>query len=216
MRYDVEVSGFPSSHTGHIVLLGLQQEDYPGTKRIEDWPSWGVPVLRWGKSQGAVTGFAHSGWGLALKKEALPSDELPPFDGIGANEYVVSVTQNARRLHLHRRHALRLGAEHLVSHPERRLPHPDQRRDRLPVHLRRARGPGPQLCPAGRGPARLRRLDRGHPRRAQLCLRRQEPSARLQGRRRRHGRGRKPGGPAAAGNGSGDRAGGGAAAGQAG
>ncbi len=94
MRYDVEVSGFPSSHTGHIVLLGLKEEDYPGAKRIEDWPGWGVPVLRWAKKQGAITGFAHSGWGLALKKEALPSNELPLFDGIGANEYVVSVTQD--------------------------------------------------------------------------------------------------------------------------
>jgi len=94
MRYDVEVSGFPSSHTGHIVLLSLKEEDYPGTKRIEDWPSWGVPVFRWAKRQNAVTGFAHSGWGLGLKKESLPSDEMPPFDGIGANEYIVTVTQN--------------------------------------------------------------------------------------------------------------------------
>ena len=93
MRYDVEVSGFPSSHTGHIVLLNLKEEDYPGTKRIEEWPSWGIPIFRWGKKQGAVTGFAHSGWGLALKEEKLPTDEIPPFDGIGANEYIVGVTQ---------------------------------------------------------------------------------------------------------------------------
>src|SRR5205085_2803018 len=32
IRYDVEVSGFPSSHTGHICLLGLREQDYPGTK----------------------------------------------------------------------------------------------------------------------------------------------------------------------------------------
>jgi hypothetical protein len=94
MRYDVEVSGFPSSHTGHIVLLGLKEQDYPGSKRIEDWPSWGIPVFRWAKAQDAVTGFAHSGWGLQIKKEALPTDEMPPFDGIGANEYVVGVTQD--------------------------------------------------------------------------------------------------------------------------
>ncbi|MBI4909560.1 MAG: CehA/McbA family metallohydrolase [Acidobacteria bacterium] len=93
IRYDVEVSGFPSSHTGHICLLGLREQDYPGTKRIEDWPSFGIPVLRWAKSQGAVTGYAHSGWGLAYKKEALPTMEMPPFDGIGANEYIVSVTE---------------------------------------------------------------------------------------------------------------------------
>ena len=93
MRYDVEVSGFPSSHTGHIVLLGLQQQDYPDTRRIEDWPSWGVPVFRWARKQGAVAGYAHSGWGLAIKQEALPTDEMPPFDGIGANEFIVSVTE---------------------------------------------------------------------------------------------------------------------------
>ncbi|HKW97315.1 MAG TPA: CehA/McbA family metallohydrolase [Bryobacteraceae bacterium] len=94
MRYDVEVSGFPSSHTGHIVLLGLTEQDYPGTKRIEDWPSWGIPIFRWAKAQNAVAGFAHSGWGLALKEEKLPTDEIPPFDGIGANEFIVGVTQN--------------------------------------------------------------------------------------------------------------------------
>jgi hypothetical protein len=94
MHYDVEVSGFPSSHTGHIVLLGLKQQDYPGSNRIEDWPSWGIPVFQWAKSQGAITGFAHSGWGLQVKEEKLPTDEVPPFDGIGANEFVVGVTQD--------------------------------------------------------------------------------------------------------------------------
>jgi hypothetical protein len=94
MRYDVEVSGFPSSHAGHIVLLGLNEQDYPGSKRIEDWPSWGLPIFRWAKSQNAVTGYAHSGWGLALKENKLPTGEIPPFDGIGANEFIVTVTQN--------------------------------------------------------------------------------------------------------------------------
>ncbi len=94
MRYDVEVSGFPSSHTGHIVLLSLKEEDYPGTKRIEDWPSWGLPIFRWAKKQDAVTGFAHSGWGLSVKSEKLLTDEMPPFDGIGANEFIVGVTHD--------------------------------------------------------------------------------------------------------------------------
>jgi len=40
LRYDLEVSGFPSSHAGHLVLLGLKEQEYPGTKRIEDWPTW--------------------------------------------------------------------------------------------------------------------------------------------------------------------------------
>jgi hypothetical protein len=92
MHYDLEVSGFPSSHAGHLVLLGLTEQDYPGTKRIEDWPTWDLPILRWGKTQGAVVGFAHSGWGLAVKSSDLPNYEMPGFDGIGANEYIVDVT----------------------------------------------------------------------------------------------------------------------------
>ena len=28
MHYDLEVSGFPSSHAGHLVLLGLTEQDY--------------------------------------------------------------------------------------------------------------------------------------------------------------------------------------------
>lgn len=113
MRYDVEVSGFPSSHCGHVCLLRLKEDDYPGTTVIEDWPSWTQPVLAWAKSQGAVVGYAHSGWGLELpdympngKREfprsripadwsgrpadTLPDYAMPKFDGIGANEYVVT------------------------------------------------------------------------------------------------------------------------------
>src|SRR5262249_8860502 len=40
-------------------------------------------------------GFSHSGWGLKLSDEALPSYEIPPFDGIGANEYIVDVVHDA-------------------------------------------------------------------------------------------------------------------------
>jgi len=92
MHYDLEVSGFPSSHSGHLVLLGLKDQDYPKTHRIEDWPSWDLPILKWAKSQGAVAGFAHSGFGLQVQDRAVPSFEMPAFDGIGANEYIVDVT----------------------------------------------------------------------------------------------------------------------------
>ena len=95
MRYDVEVSGFPSSHAGHLCLLRLKEDDYPGTARIEEWPSWDLPVLKWGKSQGGVVGFSHSGWGLKISDESLPSDEVPRFDGIGADEYIVDVAHDA-------------------------------------------------------------------------------------------------------------------------
>jgi hypothetical protein len=92
MHYDLEVSGFPSSHAGHLVLLGLKDQDYPGTRRLEDWPTWTMPILRWAKGQDAVVGFAHSGWGLEVRSKDLPNYEVPAFDGIGANEFIVDVT----------------------------------------------------------------------------------------------------------------------------
>lgn len=94
MRYDVEVSGFPSSHAGHLCLLRLTEDDYPGTTRIEQWPSWDLPVLKWGKEQGGVVGFSHSGWGLEVEGEYLPNYNMPAFDGIGANEYIVDVVHD--------------------------------------------------------------------------------------------------------------------------
>jgi hypothetical protein len=96
LRYDVEVSGFPSSHCGHICLLRLKQQDYPKTKLIEDWPSWDLPIFQWAKKQGAVVGFAHSGWGLDVPASAgLPNYLVPPMSGIGANEYLVDVAHDA-------------------------------------------------------------------------------------------------------------------------
>ena len=94
MRYDVEVSGFPSSHAGHLCLLRLTEDDYPGTTRIEEWPSWDLPVLKWGKEQGGVVGFSHSGWGLEVPSTTLPTMDMPRFDGIGANEYIVDVVHD--------------------------------------------------------------------------------------------------------------------------
>lgn len=97
IRYDVEVSGFPSSHAGHLCLLRLTEDDYPGTEYIEEWPSWTLPVLEWGQRQGGVVGYSHSGWGLSPMRptEDLPNYEMAKFDGIGANEYIVTVTHDA-------------------------------------------------------------------------------------------------------------------------
>jgi hypothetical protein len=95
IRYDLEVSGFPSSHCGHIVLLRLRNQDYPGTRKIEEWPTWDLPILKWAKAQGAVVGFAHSGFGLQLPSPTLPNYDMPPFNSIGANEYIVDVAHDA-------------------------------------------------------------------------------------------------------------------------
>ena len=92
LRYDVEVSQFPSSHAGHLVLLRLKDQDYPGTKLIEDWPSWNLPILRWAKEQGALGGYAHCGFGMVVDSTDLPNYEIPPMDGIGTQEAIVDVT----------------------------------------------------------------------------------------------------------------------------
>lgn len=115
MRYDVEVSGFPSSHAGHLCLLNLKEDDftyakpasfdwgYDGesghfegqkTERLGQWPSWNLPVLKWGKDQGGIVGYSHSGWGLGVRDQRLPNYQIPPYDGIGANEFIVDVVHD--------------------------------------------------------------------------------------------------------------------------
>jgi hypothetical protein len=92
LRYDVEVSGFPSSHCGHLVLLRLKDDMFPGTRTIDDWPSWNLPILRWAKAQGAITGYAHVAHGLVVDTTELPNYVMPPFNSMGANEFLVDVT----------------------------------------------------------------------------------------------------------------------------
>ena len=92
LRYDIEVSGFGSHESGHLVLLRLKDQIYPGGDSKDHWPKLGLNTLRWAKKQGAVTGPAHSGWGLQVDGTELPNFNVPKFDGIGANEYIVDVT----------------------------------------------------------------------------------------------------------------------------
>ena len=92
LRYDVEVSGFGSHQSGHLCLLRLKEQMYPGGDSKHHWPTLCLNTLRWAKKQGAVVGPAHSGWGLQVETEELPNYIVPPFDGIGANEYIVDVT----------------------------------------------------------------------------------------------------------------------------
>lgn len=94
LRYDVEVSGFGSHQSGHLCLLRLKDQMYPGGTSKDHWPTLCLNTLRWAKAQGAVTGPAHSGWGLETDSTDLPNYVVPPFNGIGANEYIVDVTHN--------------------------------------------------------------------------------------------------------------------------
>ena len=92
LRYDIEVSGFGSHQSGHLCLLRLKEQMYPGGDSMDHWPTLGLNTLKWAKQQGAVVGPAHSGWGLEVSSPELPNYTVPPFKGIGANEYIVDVT----------------------------------------------------------------------------------------------------------------------------
>lgn len=92
LRYDIEVSGFGSHQSGHLCLLRLKEQIHPGGDSKDHWPTLCLNTLRWAKAQGSVCGPAHSGWGLEVKTTDLPNYIIPPFNGIGANEYIVDVT----------------------------------------------------------------------------------------------------------------------------
>ncbi|MEQ9406504.1 MAG: CehA/McbA family metallohydrolase [Fuerstiella sp.] len=62
LKYDLEISGFGSAALGHVCLLDLTDQTYPGSEgtATKGWPKWTVPVMRWAKQQGGVTGYPHS------------------------------------------------------------------------------------------------------------------------------------------------------------
>ena len=103
IRYDVEVSGFGSHVSGHLNLLRLKEQIPPGGDSKEHWPTLGLNTLRWAKKQGAICGPAHSSSGLTRFVDrvpgtdgqdgpgGLPTFNVPAFDGIGANEFIMNV-----------------------------------------------------------------------------------------------------------------------------
>jgi hypothetical protein len=68
MKYDLEISGFGSEALGHVCLLNLQDQIYPGSDgtKTKGWPSWTLPVMKWAKAQGGFAGYAHSASGLEI------------------------------------------------------------------------------------------------------------------------------------------------------
>ena len=104
LRYDIEVSGFGSQSSGHLNLLNLTHQIYPGGVSKNHWPTLGLNTLKWAKRQGGICGPAHSSIGLTTfvgriphtedldGENNLPNFKIPAFDGIGANEFIVDVT----------------------------------------------------------------------------------------------------------------------------
>jgi hypothetical protein len=72
LKYDLEISGFGSQALGHVCLLNLKDQTYPGSDgtSTRGWPTWTTPVLRWVKEQGGVTGYAHSASGMQIDPPA--------------------------------------------------------------------------------------------------------------------------------------------------
>ena len=85
IKYDLEISGFGSAPLGHVCLLNLKDQTYPGSEGTKEkgWPSWTVPVMRWCKEQGGVAGYAHSASGLHVEPENEGGRLVEKFDGDG-------------------------------------------------------------------------------------------------------------------------------------
>ncbi|MCC6507515.1 MAG: CehA/McbA family metallohydrolase [Pirellulaceae bacterium] len=82
LKYDIEISGFGSQALGHVCLLNLRDQYYPGSEgtKVKGWPTWATPALQWAKAQGAVTGFAHSASGLQIDAQRAANRMLEQLD----------------------------------------------------------------------------------------------------------------------------------------
>lgn len=129
MKYDIEVSGFGSEALGHVVLLNLREQIYPGARGSKGWPSWTLPVLRWAKAQGGVVGYAHSGSGLEIDPAAATSRLLSALDA--DRDGRLDVSEAARGLLPETLDAADTNRDGFLSEPELRHSH-DRASDRLP------------------------------------------------------------------------------------
>ena len=85
LKYDLEISGFGSQALGHVCLLDLKDQTYPGSDgtSTKGWPTWTTPVLKWAKKQGGVVGYAHSASGLMIDPQNATRRLLSSFDRDG-------------------------------------------------------------------------------------------------------------------------------------
>ncbi len=85
LKYDLEISGFGSAALGHVCLLNLSDQTYPGSEGTSSrgWPTWTVPVLKWTQDQGGVTGYPHSALRVVPETAAEWLMKLHDSDGDG-------------------------------------------------------------------------------------------------------------------------------------
>lgn len=95
LKYDLEISGFGSAAMGHVCLLNLRDQTYPGSEgtKTKGWPSWTVPVMRWCKEQGGVTGYPHSA--MHVNPSAGAKRWIAQHDRDGDGLIIASETESA-------------------------------------------------------------------------------------------------------------------------
>jgi hypothetical protein len=96
LKYDLEISGFGSQSMGHVCLLNLKDQTYPGSNGSKDhgWPTWTTPVLKWAQMQGGVVGYAHSASGLQVDPDAASARMMKQLD---LNQDAVLVLEEANK-----------------------------------------------------------------------------------------------------------------------
>ena len=129
IKYDIEVSGFGSEALGHVVLLNLKEQIYPGADGSKGWPSWTLPVLRWTRAQGGIGGYAHSGSGLEINPRAATGRLLEQLDADGDRR--LSAAEASRGLLPEAFADTDANGDHGVSESELEASH-DRAADRLP------------------------------------------------------------------------------------
>ena len=93
LRYDVEVSGFPSSHAGHLVPARPEGAGLPGHDADRGVADLGPARSCSGRAGRRRWSASRTPAGASRRRAAsCPNYEMPAFDGIGANEYIVDVT----------------------------------------------------------------------------------------------------------------------------
>lgn len=82
LKYDLEISGFGSQALGHVCLLNLKDQSYPGSDNTatKGWPTWNTPVMRWARRQGGIAGYAHSASGMAINPKNAALRLIDRFD----------------------------------------------------------------------------------------------------------------------------------------
>ena len=82
LKYDLEISGFGSEALGHVCLLNLKDQIFPGSEgsKHNGWPSWTLPVMQWTKAQGGYAGYAHSASGLEIHTASAVKRLLQQYD----------------------------------------------------------------------------------------------------------------------------------------